>query len=112
MGSFFAYPQFTKKYGVQGADGSYEIPAPWQSGISSGTQVGSIIGLFINGIVSERYGYRKTLIGAMMLMIATIFIPFFAPNIEAILAGAILMGIPWVSTLVLTSQTDQILTFY
>ena len=33
--------------------------------------------------------------GALILMIAFIFMPFFASNIETILAGAILQGIPW-----------------
>lgn len=47
------------------------------------------------GWASERYGYRKTMMVSMSFMIATIFIPFFAPNIETLLAGAILQGIPW-----------------
>lgn len=32
---------------------------------------------------------------AMSFMIATVFIPFFAPNIQTLLVGAILQGIPW-----------------
>jgi hypothetical protein len=33
---------------------------------SNGARAGEVIGLFINGFVSERYGYRKTMIGALM----------------------------------------------
>lgn len=40
-------------------------------------------------------GYKKTMFGALVLMIAFIFLPFFAQNIETILAGAVLQGIPW-----------------
>lgn len=71
------------------------ISAPWQSGLQNGVQVGSIIGLAINGIVSEAFGYKKTMIGSLILMIAFIFLPFFAQNLETILAGGILQGIPW-----------------
>jgi SP family general alpha glucoside:H+ symporter-like MFS transporter len=56
---------------------------------------GSLVGLALNGWASERYGYKKTMIVSMAFMIATIFIPFFAPNIEALLAGALLQGVPW-----------------
>lgn len=35
------------------------------------------------------------MIGSMVLMIAFIFIPFFAQNIGTIVAGAVLQGLPW-----------------
>jgi SP family general alpha glucoside:H+ symporter-like MFS transporter len=57
--------------------------------------VGSIIGLYLNGYVSEKIGYKKTMLGAMFLMIAFIFIPFFAQNVGTIVAGAVLQGLPW-----------------
>jgi MFS transporter, SP family, general alpha glucoside:H+ symporter len=33
--------------------------------------------------------------GSLVLMIVFIFIPFFAQNIQTLLAGGILQGIPW-----------------
>jgi hypothetical protein len=30
-----AFPQFNKKYGRPLPDGSYQIPAPWQAGLSN-----------------------------------------------------------------------------
>ncbi|EPS45445.1 hypothetical protein H072_614 [Dactylellina haptotyla CBS 200.50] len=93
--SFFGFPQFNKKYGYQQADGTYNIPASWQTALSNGAYVGEIIGLFINGIVSERYGYRKTMIASLTFLAALIFIPFFSNSIEVLLVGCILMGIPW-----------------
>lgn len=35
------------------------------------------------------------MLGALILMICFIFIPFFSPNIETFVAGAVLQGIPW-----------------
>lgn len=95
LSSFYALPQFNRKFGVRGADGTYTVPAPWKSALSNGALCGEILGLFISGMVSERYGYRKTMIGALAMMIAFIFIPFFSQNVQMLLAGEIMCGIPW-----------------
>ena len=58
VNNFYGFPQFNEKYGVKGDDGTYQIPATWQAGLSNGAACGEIIGLFINGFVSERFGYR------------------------------------------------------
>ncbi|KAF2792111.1 sugar transporter [Melanomma pulvis-pyrius CBS 109.77] len=94
MGSFYAHPAFKEKYGEQNADGTYGIPAPWQAGLSNAMNVGQILGLFATGIISERFGYRKTMMGALSLIIGFIFILFFAPNKETLLVGEIFMGLP------------------
>ncbi|OCF32333.1 MFS transporter, SP family, general alpha glucoside:H+ symporter [Kwoniella heveanensis CBS 569] len=95
IANFYALPQFTQRYGIQLPDGSYTITAAWQAGLSNGGNVGQIIGLAINGWASERFGYRKTMIAALSMMIVAIFIPFFAKNIETLLVGQIFCGIPW-----------------
>ena len=96
ISSFFAYPSFTKKYGELKKGGkSYQVAAPWQAGLSDGARVGEILGLLLNGIVSERFGFRKTMIGTLAFLTALIFIPFFAQNIETLQVAEILMGIPW-----------------
>jgi SP family general alpha glucoside:H+ symporter-like MFS transporter len=95
LGSFYAFPEFKKQYGVALPDGTYEVPAAWQSGLSNGANIGEILGLFINGIVSEKIGYRKTMIGSLILVICFIFIQFFSENVETLLVGEILCGIPW-----------------
>lgn len=91
------YSQFQARYGTETdpITGEPIISAAWQSGLQNGVQVGSIIGLYLNGVVSEAIGYRKTMMGSLVLMVAFIFLPFFAPNVQTILAGAILSGIPW-----------------
>ena len=90
-----AFPQFRKKYGKQLPDGSYQIPAPWQAGLSNGANVGEIIGLFINGIVSERFGYRYTVMICLGLIIVFTAVFFTAQNVETIQVAEILCGIPW-----------------
>ncbi|KAJ5649623.1 uncharacterized protein N7484_003346 [Penicillium longicatenatum] len=94
MGSFYGYPAFNKKYGHLMSNGSYGLSAAWQSGLSNAMNCGQILGLFINGILSERFGYRRTMMGSLIATTAFIFILFFAHNVQTLLVGEILMGIP------------------
>ncbi|KAG8417305.1 hypothetical protein J3459_012399 [Metarhizium acridum] len=57
--------------------------------------VGQIFGLFVNGVIADRFGYRKTLIGALVGCIAFIFIVFFAESLTQLLIGQMLIGVPW-----------------
>lgn len=94
--NFYAFPPFREKYGEYvPSDDSYQVPAPWQAGLSNGANVGSIIGLIINGWISERIGYRKTVMGCLVMITGFIAILFTAPNVQQLLAGEILMGLPW-----------------
>ncbi|EXJ56752.1 MFS transporter, SP family, general alpha glucoside:H+ symporter [Cladophialophora yegresii CBS 114405] len=95
LSNFYAFPQFRRKYGEQLSDGSYQIPAPWQAGLSNGANVGEIIGLFINGIVSERFGYRYTVMVCLTLIIIFTAVFFTAQNVETLQVAEILCGIPW-----------------
>lgn len=96
LGSLYASPQFNMKFGVwNDSTGEYAVPAPWQSALSNGARAGEVIGLLINGIASDRFGYRKTMIASLMVMIAFIFVLFFAPNIQILVLGEVLCGIPW-----------------
>ncbi|CAN9082018.1 unnamed protein product [Alternaria sp. RS040] len=105
LGSLYGSPQFNRKYGVfNAATGKYSVQASWQSALSNGARAGEVIGLFINGFVSERYGYRKTMIGALMSMTAFIFILFFAPNVQTLVIGEVFCGIPWGMFQTLTTQ--------
>jgi SP family general alpha glucoside:H+ symporter-like MFS transporter len=58
INNFYAFETFNRKYGVEIAPGKFQVPAAWQAGLSNGANVGEIIGLFINGFISERFGYR------------------------------------------------------
>jgi SP family general alpha glucoside:H+ symporter-like MFS transporter len=95
LNNFFGFPQFKRKYGEQLPDGSWEIPAPWQAGLSNGVIVGEIIGLFLNGWISEAIGYRYTVMGCLLLIIGFTTIFFTAQTVVHLLIAEILCGIPW-----------------
>ncbi|KAJ5133367.1 hypothetical protein N7448_001604 [Penicillium atrosanguineum] len=95
VNNFYAFDQFNRKYGTQVAGGSYQVSAQWQAGLSNGAYAGEIIGLFINGWASERFGYRYTIMACLLLVTAWTAIFFTAPNVQSLLAAEILCGIPW-----------------
>ncbi|EKG20899.1 Sugar/inositol transporter [Macrophomina phaseolina MS6] len=95
LSNFYAFPEFNRKFGEQLDDGTYQVPAPWQAGLSNGVYVGEIIGLMINGWASEKFGYRKTLMVSLLFLTGFIAIFFTAQSVVALQVGEILAGIPW-----------------
>lgn len=96
LSSFYGQPAFAKKFGEYFEDvGEYQIPAKWQTSLSMCVYVGEVLGLFAAGIINDKIGYRKTLIGALMLTTIFIFIVFFAQSAGMLLAGELLLGLPW-----------------
>lgn len=95
LNNLYAYPPFQRRFGSQLVNGSYQISAGWQSALSNGALCGQILGLFFNGIIADRIGYRKTLIGALVGCIGFVFIIVFAEWLPQLLIGEILIGIPW-----------------
>lgn len=95
LGSLFAYPVFNQQYGKQLPSGIYEVEASWQTGIMNGAQCGSFIGLLINGILCDKFGYKKTYMFALVLMLAFIFPVFFSQSVVVLFVGQLLSGIPW-----------------
>lgn len=93
--SLLAVDAFQRQFGTKLPDGTYELSAAWQAGLTNGALVGEILGLMINGIIADRFGFRKTMIGALMVVTGLIFIPFFSTSPVQLLVGLILMGIPW-----------------
>lgn len=71
-------------------------------------QAGSILGLILNGWITERIGYRWTMQVSMVAMIAAIFIPFFSTGLPMFVAGAVCQSIPWgvFQTLAVTYAAD------
>ncbi|KAJ9610793.1 hypothetical protein H2200_005570 [Cladophialophora chaetospira] len=97
LGSLWAQPAFAQKFGdahtVNGVT-TYNVSADWQN-LFTLTGVAQMVGLFVNGILSERIGYRYTMMIALASITATLFITFFAVNIKMLLAGYILSSLPW-----------------
>ena len=96
LNNLFGFPSFAARFGEYDATSqTYQLTPSWQAGLSCGANIGEILGLFVTGIVADRYGYRYTLIGALVLVAAFIFLLFFAQNLPTLLIGEILCGIPW-----------------
>ncbi|KAI1206020.1 sugar transporter [Annulohypoxylon truncatum] len=96
LGSLYASPVFNKKFGVYDAKkNKWAVSAAWQSGLSNGARAGEILGLIFAGLASDRYGYKVTTIASLVLMIMFVFVLFFAPNIQVLVVGEVLCGIPW-----------------
>ncbi|KAJ5247414.1 hypothetical protein N7468_002397, partial [Penicillium chermesinum] len=93
-GNFVALPAFQKKFGVL-ADGKYVIPTRWQSALFQSGQCGAFVGVFLAGPITNRIGYRWTMIFALVLMNATIFISFFADSLAVLTIGQAFEGVPW-----------------
>lgn len=95
IANLLAVPAFKRRFGDLQPDGSYELTAAWQSGLTNGAYVGEVLGLMLNGIIADKIGFKKTMISALTLVTGLIFIVFFVQSIEMLLVGLILMGIPW-----------------
>jgi MFS transporter, SP family, general alpha glucoside:H+ symporter len=96
INSFYAFPEFRKSYGQPTANGGmHEIPTAWQSALTNGAVVGSILGLLFAGQLTERVGYKKTMVIALTSMSLFIFLSFFAFNIQMLMASQCLCGLSW-----------------
>ncbi|KAJ4322115.1 hypothetical protein N0V94_002583 [Neodidymelliopsis sp. IMI 364377] len=96
MNKFFAFEPFRNRFGDQvNPDGGMLVSSRWQTIILNGTQVGCILGLIINGYITEWIGYKKTMVVSMVVMTGAIFIPFFSTSLEMFLIGGIIQGLPW-----------------
>lgn len=109
---FYAFPEFQRRFGALRPDGTYEVSTTWQASFSNSSSAGAIVGLFINGILTQKLGYRYTMMLALALLAAFISLSFFANNTSLLLAGQILCGISWgvFSTLTTTYAAEVLPT--
>ncbi|KAF4456482.1 sugar porter family MFS transporter [Fusarium austroafricanum] len=96
MSNFYPFPPFQNRFGDQvDSKGNKIISAEWQTIINNSGQAGSIVGLILNGWITERIGYRMTMQISMVAMIGAIFIPFFSTGLPMFVAGSVCQSIPW-----------------
>ncbi|KAH7417731.1 general substrate transporter [Cadophora sp. MPI-SDFR-AT-0126] len=95
IGNFYAYPQFAKKYGTFFPGVGYQLTAPWQAGLGNASGIGAFFGALLNGYLVAKFGVKRVIVGALIFLSATLFIVFFAPNIEVLLVGQLICGLPW-----------------
>jgi SP family general alpha glucoside:H+ symporter-like MFS transporter len=98
IAGFLASPAFKPHFSCPKSSDSVfdcEIPAQWQTVLIDGALGGQVIGIVLNGWFTERYGYRKTFLGALSALTLFVIMTFFASNLAILLGGFILCGIPW-----------------
>jgi MFS transporter, SP family, general alpha glucoside:H+ symporter len=98
INSFFAFPTFRRAYGKEhDIDGNitHQIAPSWQSGLTNAAVAGEILGLMLNGYLTDKFGYHRTMIFALVWMSIFVFLAFFAINIQMLLAAQIACGLPW-----------------
>lgn len=95
IGNFYAYPQFAKKYGTFFPGVGYQLTAPWQAGLGNASGIGAFFGALLNGYLVTKFGVKRVIVGALIFLSATLFIVFFAPNIEVLLVGQLICGKPY-----------------
>ncbi|KAH6691365.1 maltose permease MAL31 [Plectosphaerella plurivora] len=96
IGNFFAYPEFTRKFGQYIDDnGQHQLTAAWQAGLGNASIVGCFFGGLANGWLVSRFGQKRVVIAALFVLSGFIFITFFAQNIVMLIVGQILSGLPW-----------------
>jgi SP family general alpha glucoside:H+ symporter-like MFS transporter len=94
-GNFVALTAFKLRYGSVLADGTKAIPTKWQSSLFQAGQCGAFVGVFLAGPITNRIGYKSCTLLALVIMILTIFISFFANSLEVLVIGQAFEGIPW-----------------
>jgi SP family general alpha glucoside:H+ symporter-like MFS transporter len=60
INNFFAHPAYRRRFGNDyNVKGELVVSTRWQTIIGAGNNVGSIVGLLINGWLQSRYGSRR-----------------------------------------------------
>lgn len=97
INQFYALHKFKQDFGkcTTGPEGKCEVTAGWETTLTLLPFAGEIIGLLASGILVDRFGYKRTIIGNLAIIIAFIFPMFFAPNLHILALGLFLCGMPW-----------------
>jgi len=94
INSFSALPEFRKSYGQPASDrAGYEISTSRQSALTNGAVAGPICRLLFAGQLTERVGYKKTMVLALGSMSLFIFLSCFAVNVKLLMASQCLCGL-------------------
>ena len=95
IGNFFAFPVFRRNYGHPVPGSGYQISPSWQTALPNGAITGEILGLCLNGILTDRFGYKRTVIVALVWLCVFVLLAFFGFHIEMLMASTILCGLSW-----------------
>ncbi|CAK7210861.1 hypothetical protein SBRCBS47491_000921 [Sporothrix bragantina] len=111
IGTLFGFPAFQKRFGVAvpGSTTGYQVQAKWQTALGLASPLGNLVGIFLNGVFTEKWGHKRTLLGAMAWLTAFIFLAFFAPHVGVLFVGEVLCGISWgIYTTLATAYASEV----
>ncbi|KAF7128659.1 hypothetical protein CNMCM5793_003510 [Aspergillus hiratsukae] len=94
VGALYAMPSFQRDFGRPYKDG-HEVTAEWQTLLMVMGFVSTIIGVMLDGSLSERLGRKRVTLGALVIVTATIFCQFFATSLPVLLVGRMLSSVPF-----------------
>ncbi|KAK4940928.1 hypothetical protein LTR10_019082 [Elasticomyces elasticus] len=96
LGSLYAQPAFQRDFGKPYGDGSkYQVTAGWQTMLNILGFVATLIGVFLDGYLSDIFGRKKVALGALLVVNGTIFCQFFAGSLPVLLVGRMLSSVPF-----------------
>ncbi|OAA53645.1 General substrate transporter [Niveomyces insectorum RCEF 264] len=72
-----------------------ELAGSSEVGLGDAAKCGAVVGLLINGYITECWSHRRVTLAALVIMCGLVFVSFFAPSVEVLLAGQVLVGVPW-----------------
>lgn len=96
IGNFYAHPEFAAKYGqFIDENGRPQLSAAWQAGLSNASVVGCFFGSLANGYLVNKFGQKRVILVALVVLSALIPLTFWAQSIVMLLVGQFLCGLPW-----------------
>ena len=95
VGSLVGIPQFRKKFGYEYPTGSgtYVLEASWTSAFTYAPVIGFMLAALWGGWCVDRFGPRKTLLGATVLSLGTLLIEVLGESAAVIFVGDLLTGL-------------------
>ncbi|KAK4935331.1 hypothetical protein LTR10_023593 [Elasticomyces elasticus] len=95
VGSLVGIPEFRRKFGYEypAGSGTYVLQASWTSAFTYAPVIGFMLAAVWGGWCVDRFGPRKTLLGATVLSLGTLLIEVLGESAAVIFVGDLLTGL-------------------
>ncbi len=95
VGTLVGIPEFRKKFGYEhpAGTGTYVLQASWTSAFTYAPIIGFMLASVWGGWCVDRFGPRKTLLGATLLSLGTLLIEVLGESAAVIFVGDLLTGL-------------------
>jgi SP family general alpha glucoside:H+ symporter-like MFS transporter len=95
VGTLVGIPQFRKQFGseIPAGSGTYVLAASWTSAFNYAPVIGFMLSALWGGWCVDRFGPRKTLLGATILSLGTLLIEVLGESAAVIFVGDLLTGL-------------------